>query len=63
MRRKRRGSAHLLHSAQESSPRERFTWTSSAGMDFRTEDPLASTPDRMSTGMVEDEEGGTRMEG
>ena len=42
--------AHLLHSAQESSPRERFTWTSSGGMDFRTEEPLASEPDRMASG-------------
>jgi hypothetical protein len=41
------GGAHLLHSAQESSPRERFIWTSSGGMDFRIEEPLASELDRM----------------
>ena len=39
--------ADLLHSAQESSPRERFIWTSSGGIDFRIEVPLASEPDLM----------------
>ena len=56
----RDGNAHLLHSAQESSPRERFTWTSSGGMDFRTEEPLASELDRMA---VAGAEGGGGMVG
>lgn len=42
-----RREGYLLHSAQESSPRERFIWTSSGGMDFRIEEPLASEPDLM----------------
>lgn len=54
--------AHLLHSAQESSPRERFIWTSSGGMDFRIEEPLESEPDRMAVGWRRGEAEGWRGE-
>jgi len=49
---------HLLHSAQESSPRERFIWTSSGGIDFRIDEPLASEQDRMAVVVGEGGVGG-----
>jgi hypothetical protein len=48
--REREREARLLHSAQDSSPRERFIWTSSGGIDFKIEEPLASGPDLMTVG-------------